>query len=61
MVSDNSYMVFKTMYKQAVKSKVSKFMFQGKEIETDYAKYVCAYVDKHVMPAYDEHLINTVK
>jgi len=60
MVADNSYGIFKMMYQQAVEKNISKFMFQGSEIQTTYAKSVCDYVDKHCMPEYEQHLQDTV-
>ena len=47
MVADNSYEIFKISYASAVKNK----------IDVNYAKFVCAYVDKHCMPEYEEHMI----
>jgi hypothetical protein len=60
MVSDNSYIVFKTMYEEAVKNKVSSFIWDNRKIDTTYAKYVCRYVDKHCMPEYEQHLQKTI-
>tara|TARA_R100000458_G_C8168019_1_gene169563 strand:+ start:490 stop:705 length:216 start_codon:yes stop_codon:yes gene_type:complete len=60
MVADNSYELFKTCYETAKKSKSKSFMFNHSKIDTNYAKYVCEFVDKHCMPEYEEHLINSV-
>ena len=61
MVSDNSYHLFKKTYEIAKKNKREYFMWNNAKIDINYAKYVCEYVDKHAMPAYDKHLINSVK
>ena len=56
MVANNSYHIFKMMYQQAVDKNISAFMFEGSEIKTSYAEYVCKYVDKHCMPEYEDHI-----
>lgn len=61
MVADNSYELFKTCYETAKKAKSDSFMFNNNKIDINYAKYVCEYVDKHCMPEYDKHLVNSVQ
>jgi hypothetical protein len=56
MVSDGSYVLFKSMYEAAAKNKTFEYIWDNNKIETTYAKTVCDYVDKHCMPAYDKHI-----
>jgi hypothetical protein len=60
MVSDNSYNLFKETYEIAKKNKREYFMWNNAKIDTNYAKFVCEYVDKHAMPEYDQHLQENV-
>ena len=57
MVADGSYKIFKSMCEQAVKNGVQKYVWESKSIDTTYAQTICTYVDKHVMPEYDNHLL----
>lgn len=59
MVADNSYEIFKISYTSAVKNKKQSFYFNKSKIDVNYAKFVCAYVDKHCMPEYEEHIIQS--
>jgi hypothetical protein len=45
MITEHNYKQFKKSYLDAVKNKETVFYFDGQQVLTDYAKYVCEYVD----------------
>jgi len=56
MIMDGSYHHFKNLYNEAIESKQNKFKWGSEDIDTNYAKYVVFFIDKHLMKEYEEHL-----
>lgn len=56
MIQDGSYESFKMLYKNANKYNLDSFIWSNEVIKTNYAKYVCEFVDKEGLKEYDEYI-----
>ena len=56
MIQDGSYEAFKMLYKSADKYNINSFIWGGEVIQTNYARYVCEFVDKEGLKEYDEYI-----
>ena len=56
MVQNNTYQIFRKLYKQALKDNDSQFIWEGEIMQTNAARFICALVDEHIMDEYNEHL-----
>ena len=59
MIVNGSYSLFKEMTSQAINIGAESFDWGDSVLHTQYAKYVCEYVDEHAMPNYENHIIET--
>lgn len=48
-ISKENYPAFKKAYQKALKEGKDQFVFEGQDVLTAYAKYVCEYMDTQVM------------
>lgn len=56
MVEDGSYASFKLMTKAASQGKQKRFVWSGMTLETNYAHFVCEYVDRFLQKDYDNYI-----
>ena len=56
MVEDGSYAAFKLMTKAAQAGNQKQFVWAGIRLETNYAHFVCEYVDKFLLIDYEDYL-----
>jgi len=45
MVADGTYVLFKSLTKEAILVKKETFLWDTSQVDTKYAKYVCEFVD----------------
>jgi len=56
MIQDGGYESFKMLYKNANKYNIDSFIWGGETIKTNYAKYVCLFVDNEGLKEYDKYI-----
>ena len=61
MIADHTYPEFKKLYKEAVKNNEKEFIWERSPIRTNFAKYVCILIDKHLMQEYEEHIQHQIE
>jgi hypothetical protein len=61
MVEDGSYASFKLMTKAASQGKQKRFVWSGMTLETNYARFVCEYVDNFLQKDYENNIDEQAK
>ena len=56
MIQDGSYKAFKMLYINAAKYNIKSFIWGGEVINTNFAKYVCEFVNNEGLKEYDEYI-----
>lgn len=56
MIQDGSYDSFRMLYKNADRYNINSFIWGGESINTNFAKYVCEFVDSEGLKEYDEYI-----
>jgi hypothetical protein len=56
MIQDGSYESFKMLYKNAYEYNIKSFIWSGEIINTNYAKYVCEFVENEGLKEYNEYI-----
>ena len=56
MIQDGSYESFKMLCENANKHNIDSFVWSGEVINTNYAKYVCEFVNNEGLKEYDEYI-----
>ena len=56
MIQDGSYESFKMLYKNAYEYNIKSFIWSGEVINTNFAKYVCEFVNNEGLKEYDEYI-----
>ena len=56
MIQDGQYTSFKLLYENAKKYNLNSFIWSGEVIQTNYAEYVCKFVDNEGLKEYDKYI-----
>tara|TARA_B110000285_G_C15099800_1_gene604311 strand:+ start:1346 stop:1582 length:237 start_codon:yes stop_codon:yes gene_type:complete len=56
MIQDGQYRSFKLLYENANKYNLNSFIWSGEVIQTNYAEYVCKFIDNEGLKEYDKYI-----